>query len=110
MLLGAAAARRLRAPESYTRNAPNATDPVLQDSYSNLWRPQDVRPGGTIGELLREVQAGGPLTHLQKAKERLQQLINRVTDLSNQLSTADRAGAERVITDLREAIRIAEGR
>ncbi len=97
-------------PLSGKVNAPKAIDSVLQDAYRNLWRPQDTRPGGTIGELLREVESGGPLTHLQKAKERLTSLLNRVNDTANPLSAADRAGAERVINDLKDAIRIAEGR
>jgi hypothetical protein len=74
----------------------------------NLWRPQDVRPGGTIAELLREAQCGGPLVHLEKAKARLAQLIKRVKDLSNPLSPLDRAAAERVINDLKHAIHVAE--
>ena len=90
-------------------NAPNATDSALQDAYRNLWRPQDKNPGGTIGELLREVEAGGPLKHLEKARGRLKQLIDRVSDTTRPLTSSDRAGAERVITDLKDAIRIAEG-
>jgi hypothetical protein len=106
---GGGAPSRGDIPGSGKLNPPNATDPVLQDAYRNLRRPEDVNPGGTIGELLREVEAGGPLKHLEKAKGRLQQLISRVTDTSNPLSAADRAGAERVINDLKEAIRVAEG-
>jgi len=97
-------------PKSGKLNAPIASDSTLVDAYKNLWRPQDVNPGVTIGELLREVESGGPLTHLAKAKGRLQQLLNRVNDTSNPLSAADRAGAERVISDLKDAIRIAEAR
>lgn len=91
-------------------NPPNASDPALQDAYKNLWRPQDKKPGGTIGELLREVECGRPLKHLMKAKERLKQLVDRVTDTTRPLTPADRAGAERVINDLKEAIKTAEGR
>jgi hypothetical protein len=98
------------APKSGKLNAPNATDAVLQDAYRNLWRPEDARLGGTIGELLPEVEAGAPLKHLEKAKGRLKQLIDRVNDRANPLSKADRAGAERVINDLKDAIRIAEGK
>lgn len=76
----------------------------------NLWRKQDQRPAGTIGELLREAQAGGESVHLQKAKGRMAQLINRVNDHARPLSSADRRAAERVINDLKDAIRIAEGR
>src|SRR5208283_296613 len=97
-------------PKSGKLNPPKASDPVLQDAYRNLWRPEDTRPGGTIGELLREYASGGPLKHLEKAKGRLQQLLQRLKDTSNPLSQADRAGAERVINDLKDAIRTAEGR
>ena len=85
-------------------------DSTLKDVMNNLWRPQDKRPGGTIAELLREKASGGPLIHLEKAKGRLAQLIKRVNDLDNPLSSLDRAAAERVINDLKDAIRIAEGR
>ena len=61
------------------------------------------------GQTLREVQAGGPLEHLEKVKGRLKQILDRVTDLSRPLSPADRAGAERVINDLKDAVRIAKG-
>ena len=98
------------APNSGKLNPPNATDLTLQDTYKNLWRPQDVRPGGTISELLREAEAGGPLKHLEKAKGRLRQLLDRVNDTSRPLSPADRAGAERVINDLKDAIRTSGGR
>jgi hypothetical protein len=92
-------------PLSGKLNAPRATDAVLQDAFRNLWRPQDIRPGGTIGELLREIEAGGELKHLEKAEGRLKQLIDRVNDTTRPLSKADRAGAERVINDLKDAIR-----
>jgi RHS repeat-associated protein len=107
---GAAAARRGGLAKSGKLNAPNATDPALQDAYKNLWRPQDKNPGGTIGELLREVETGGPLVHLEKAKGRLRQLIDRVSDTSRPLTSSDRAGAERLINDLKDAIRSAGGR
>jgi hypothetical protein len=96
-------------PKSGKLNSPNATDSTLQDAYRNLWRPQDKNPGGTIGELLREVEAGGPLKHLEKAKGRLKQLLDRIADTNNPLSPSDRAGAERVINDLKDAIRTAGG-
>jgi RHS repeat-associated protein len=98
------------APLSGKLNRPNVTDPDLIEAMDNLWRRQDLRPGGTIGELLREAQAGGELVHLEKAKGRLAQLTNRVNDFSAPLSRSDRAAAERVINDLKDAIRAAEGR
>jgi RHS repeat-associated protein len=98
------------APRSGKWNRPNVQDSTLKDVMDNLWRPPDKRPGGTLAELLREKAAGGPLIHLEKAKGRLTQLIKRVNDHSNPLSKADRAAAERVINDLKDAIRIAEGR
>ena len=106
----AGAGRSLLAPSSGKWNRPNVHDSTLKDVMDNLWRPQDKRPGGTIAELLREKAAGGPLIHLEKARGRLTQLIKRVNDHFNPLSIADRAAAERVINDLKDAIRIAEGR
>lgn len=97
------------APNSGKWNRPNVQDSTLRDVMDNLWRPQDKRPGGMIAELLREKASGGPLIHLEKARGRLTQLIRRVNDLDNPLSKADRAVAERVIKDLKDAIRIAEG-
>ena len=96
-------------PNSGKWNRPNVKDSILKDVMDNLWRPQDKRPGGTIGELLREKASGGPLVHLEKAKGRLAQLIKRVQDFLNPLSKSDRAGAERVISDLKEAIRTVQG-
>ena len=89
-------------------NRPNVQDDTLKDAMDNLFRPQDKRPGGTIAELLREKAAGGPLVHLEKAKGRLKQLQNRVNDHSNPLSKSDRSAAERVINDLKDAIKRAE--
>jgi hypothetical protein len=68
---GKAASAAMGVSKSGKLNAPHATDPVLKDAFRELWRAEDVRPGGTIGELLREVEAGGPLKHLEKARGRL---------------------------------------
>ena len=95
-------------PNSGKLNRPNVQDDTLKDAMDNLFRPQDKRPGGTIAELLREKAAGGPLVHLEKAKGRLKQLQNRVNDHSNPLSKSDRSGAERVINDLKDAIKRAK--
>ena len=110
--IGEKAAEATKAARTLSRklNRTNVNDPDLVDAMDNLWRKEDLRPGGTIGELLRESQAGGPLVHLQKAKDRMAQLINRVNDFSRPLSQSDRAAAERVINDLKDAIRQAEGR
>ena len=102
---GSGLGKKCDTPMSGKLNSPNATDSTLQDAYKNLWRPQDKNPGGTIGELLREVEAGGPLKHLVKAKGRLKQILDRIADTNNPLSPSDRAGAERVINDLKDAIR-----
>jgi len=71
----------------------------------NLWRAEDQRPGGTIGELLREIADGQrPPGHLDKAQNRLNQIRKRVLDWDRPLSRVDRLAAERVIDDLRDAI------
>ncbi len=91
-------------------NRPNAQDSGLQAIYNQVFRVQDVNPGGTAGELLREVAAGGDLTHLTKAKERITNIRNYLTSpAASDLSRLDRQGAERVLADLRYAVRVAEG-
>ena len=92
-------------PKSGKWERPNVQDDDLKDAMDNLWRPEDQRPGGTIGELLREIANGDrPPRHLDKAQNRLAQLRRRVMDRDNPLSQLDRAAAERVIGDLRDAI------
>ncbi len=91
-------------------NRPNAQDSGLQAIYNQVFRVQDVNLGGTAGELLREVAAGGDLTHLTKAKERITNIRNYLTSpAASDLSRLDRQGAERVLADLRYAVRVAEG-
>jgi len=97
-------------PLSGKLNAPNAIDAKLRRVYSQLWRPEDKNPAGTIGELLREVHSGATFfPHLIKAKARLRELLKRLNQRPP-LSKLDRAGVERVINDLKDAIRQAEGR
>jgi hypothetical protein len=92
-------------PLSGKLNAPNATNPVLRSAYQEMWRKTDLRPGGTISELLREIEGGVPLKHLDKAKTRLSQLKSLLSDAENPLSQADRLGVQRVINDLKDAIK-----
>lgn len=87
---------------------PNAKDPRLQKIYSQLFRDKDLRPGGTAGELLREIEAGGKLTHLKKAQGRINQLTKILSDPNNGLGKLDRTGAERVLNDLKFAVKQAK--
>jgi hypothetical protein len=84
--------------------APQARDTRLQSIYGELFRPQDRNPGGTAGELLREVVSGGPLVHLDKAQGRARQLSRLLGDRNHGLGRLDRLGAQRVLDDLRVAI------
>jgi hypothetical protein len=88
-------------------NRPNAQDSELQRIYKELWRDGDKTPSGTAAKLREEVLGGSKLEHLQKAENRLTQLIKRVNDKTNQLSSLDKTSAEKVINDLKDAINFA---
>ena len=92
-------------------NKPNASDPRLQKVYEQLWRDEDDRPGGTAGELLREVANGdgNNSRHYTKALERITQLTDIIRRHGDNMSRLDRKSAEQVIHDLRFAVRKAEG-
>ena len=94
-----------KGPASGKWNRPNCKDVVLKDAMENLWRDEDVRAGGTIGELQREIATGGNLTHFTKAVGRYNQIYGRLTNrILPQVSRADRIAAERVLADLKDVI------
>jgi hypothetical protein len=84
---------------------PATADEQLAGAYRQIYRAEDKRPGGTAGELRRELDAGlrGRDTHIQKAKERRSQL-NRILRTRTDLSSSDRRMAEHVRDDLSDAI------
>jgi hypothetical protein len=83
-------------------NRPNVQNTRLSKQLDELYRPTDKRPGGTAGELRREVQYNLKKEHLVKAQERVNNLQRIVKEES--LSRSDRKVAERIISDLRDAI------
>ncbi len=91
-------------------NRPNAEDAELQKAYEEIYRSENKIPGGTAGILRYEVRNNLAPRHLEKAENRLRQLQNRLTNGKlPPLSRSDRKTAERVIHDLREAIKTAKG-
>jgi hypothetical protein len=74
--------------------------------YHELWRDIDAAPGGTAGILIIEAREGKELKHLQKAKDRVRNLIT--IKKSQMLSDEDKKMIEKVIWDLRGAIFEAE--
>jgi len=91
------------------KKRPNAENKELQKIYKQLWRDQDRKPGGTPGELMREVEAGdlNP-RHLTKAKDRVNQLRAVLSDRNISMSRLDRKTDEGVMNDLRAGIQAAE--
>jgi len=78
-------------------------NPGLKDALSNLFRPQDLIPGGTAGALQKAIEKGIPdLGHLQKATERAQQLRKLI---EKGLCGSDEAVAKGVLQNLEKAIR-----
>jgi hypothetical protein len=88
-------------------NKPNAHNPQLRKALDELYKPTDKYPGGTAGILRKETELGWPKEHLIKAGQsiaRLKEIIN-----NEPLSRTDRKIAERLIHDLRSAIKQAGG-
>jgi len=84
---------------------PQASNPKLQNTLRELFRDSDKIPGGTAGAVRHELKTGelvGGKSHLQKGRERVVRL-ERILAQEN-LSPDDRALAERILHDLREAL------
>lgn len=87
---------------------PTASNAALSNTISALFRAGDRIPGGTAGAIRNEAitgQATGGVFHLQKGIERianLERILRRET-----LNAADRATAERLLGDLRDAVNFA---
>jgi hypothetical protein len=88
-------------------NKPNAHNPQLRKALDELYKPTDKYPGGTAGKLREEIIKGLPKRHLIKAEERIVELKRIINN--EPLSRTDRKIAERVIHDLRSAIKQAGG-
>ena len=88
-------------------NKPNAQNQQLRKELDELYKQTDEYPRGTAGKLRDEIEKGLPKEHLIKARERISQL-KRIID-NEPLSRTDRKIAERVINDLRSAIKQAGG-
>ena len=85
--------------------APLVNDPRLQNIVSMLYRATDRFPGGTAGilrleKLLRRSFSGSG--HAQKAMEQLRRLERLLA--AGDLSPNDRAAAEALVKDLRDAV------
>jgi hypothetical protein len=66
-------------------------------------------PGGPAEMLRIEVAEGRSLTHLEKCSTRITNLQRILQDSNQNISRLDREAAERVIRDLREAIKLTKG-
>lgn len=89
---------------------PSAKDLELQRLIDQLFKPRDRLPGGTAGAVRHETTTGQLLSrsgHAKKAEERINQL-NRILKRSD-LDSADRATAEALRADLRNALDAAGG-
>jgi hypothetical protein len=88
---------------------PTAANPALRRTISALFRPGDRIAGGTAGAIRQEAATGtavGGRFHLQKGIERIANLENILA--REELSAADRAVAERLVSDLRSAVQFAQ--
>jgi filamentous hemagglutinin len=88
-------------------NRPNVGNSRLSKQLDEIYRPTNKGPGGTAGELRREVEQGLNKQHLTKAEERITNLNRIIKEES--LSRDDRKTTERIISDLRDAINKARG-
>jgi LysM repeat protein len=88
-------------------NRPNVVNERLRTQLEEIYRSTDKTPGGTAGALRNEVRYGLEQEHLIKAEERISNL-NRIIKKET-LSRQDLKVAERIIHDLREAIKFAKG-
>ncbi len=89
---------------------PTARNHQLSKIYRELWRDGDMLPGGTASMLRWEVARGVKRKHETKVQERIDQLRHFLGASHGQLSRRDRAQAERVLNDLREALRFSKVR
>jgi RHS repeat-associated protein len=92
-----------------TAGIPTASNPALQRTISALFRAGDRIPGGTAGAIRLEATTGravGGRFHFQKGIERIRNLENILG--REELPGADRALAERLLSDLRSAVRFAQ--
>lgn len=77
----------------------------LEGALRELFRESDKIPGGTAGAIRQELKTGVPVggrSHIQKGQERVTQLERILA--REELSPADRATAESVLRDLRDAL------
>jgi hypothetical protein len=90
---------------------PTAANAALSNTIGALFKAGDEIAGGTAGAIRNEAitgQATRGVFHLQKGIERiahLERILRRET-----LSAADRATAERLLGDLRDAVNFARER
>jgi hypothetical protein len=88
---------------------PTVSNRALQNTMRALFSPGDKVAGGTAGAIRQEAMTGAPVGgrfHLQKGMERIRNLENILE--RETLSAADRVAAERVLADLRSAVRFAQ--
>jgi hypothetical protein len=102
-------ARAAAADATATAGIPSATNPALRRTISALFRRGDRIPGGTAGAIRQEAASGtavGGRFQLQKGIERIRNLENILA--REELSAADRAVAEQLLSDLRSAVQFAQ--
>ena len=102
-------AARASAAATARSAVPTATNRALQNTVNQLFRPGDKLAGGTAGAIRQEALTGraiGGKFHLQKGIERIRNLEHILA--REELSAADRALAERLLSDLRSAVRLFE--
>jgi hypothetical protein len=87
---------------------PTATNAALTNTIRALFRAGEELPGGTAGAIRNEALTGQPtrgVFHLQKGIERianLERILRR-----EPLNSADRATAEKLLGELRGAVKFA---
>ncbi len=99
-------ANRIRQYGAFANEIPAAANARLQGAIEQLFRAGDKLPGGTAGAIREELRTGelvGGRSHLLKGQQRARQL-QRILQ-QEELSAADRTTAQRVLTDLQNALR-----
>ncbi|MBW8309450.1 MAG: hypothetical protein K0M45_07445 [Candidatus Paracaedibacteraceae bacterium] len=96
--------------KDWVPNRPNFENKELQKIADELYRPKDKYPGGSAEMLKREVINNERLKHITKCQDRLQGFKNILSAPNSNISRVDRAAAEAVMKNLREAIKMAGGK
>ena len=95
--------------EAAATEIPTASNGALQNTIKALFRAGDRLPGGTAGAIHNEALTGQPtggVFHLQKGIERIANLTRILA--REELSAADRATAEKLLTGLKDAVKFAQ--